>query len=210
MLLGTQTFTSDPSATAYPVYGHGGNLSADGYSAFWRVVDMGTSKVATVIMFTEDASPNRLNAALGQIADQVYTDYLAPGAPQNAIDYDLDVAGCEPTPPSKPVSPLAKIEGLYAPELAEIARGYFISEGSVARAEAALRRDVMALPSGSKLLRAYDAGDLETAAGMALDLIDRGVVDLEDWRLGLHRVSATTTSTAPTTGSATTSTATRR
>lgn len=216
MLLGTQTFTADPGATAHPVYGHGGNLSFDGYSAFWRVVDMGTSRLATVIMCSEDAGSNRLNATLGLIADQYYSDYLAPGAAANApdaIDYDLDLAGCEPTPPSKPVSPLVKVEGLYAPELAEIARGYYLREGSIVRAEAALRRDVMALPGGSKLLRAYDAGDLETAARMALDLIARGVVDLEDWRLGLHRVSST--SMAPTTGSTTpttssTGTATRR
>ncbi|HRE89232.1 MAG TPA: serine hydrolase [Myxococcota bacterium] len=198
MLLGTQTFSADPAATPYPVYGHGGNLSGDGYAAFWRVVDMGTSKLATVIMCSEDAGSNRLNATLGLIADQFYTDYLAPGAAANAIDYDLEVAGCEPTPQGAPVSPLVKLEGLYAPELSQIVRGYFLREGSVARAELALRRDIMALPDGAQLLRAYDAGDYATAAQMALDLIDRGLVDLEDWRLGLHRASATTTTTTPT------------
>ncbi|MCC6622224.1 MAG: serine hydrolase [Deltaproteobacteria bacterium] len=194
MLIGTQTFTSDASGVAYPVYGHGGNLSSDGYAAFWRVVDLGGRRVAAAIMCTEDVGSGRLNTALAQITDQVYTDYLMTGAAQSAVQYDLSVAGCEPTPKTSPFVPSLSLVANFGPELHELFRGYYLANGQdLARTEAAIRADVGALPDGAKILRAWDGGDVDKAAALALRAIEAGQVDLYPWlRTGTTDTTGTT------------------
>jgi hypothetical protein len=172
LMLQDQVFSADPTAAKNLGYGHGGNLE-QGYSAFWRVIELPTGRsLGAAMMCNGDVNSGTYQATLEAMMDIVYTDFVANPTAPSPITFDESRAHCSNPLASEP-DPLVVIEGVYGAKLQELWSRYLVAAGrDPVKAEAMVRRDIAAEPGGQRAIDAYDRGDYLGAADLALGFLE--------------------------------------
>jgi len=167
-----QDFTADGIAYDWPGYGHQGNLSDEGYSAMWRIVELPEGRsIGAAMMCNVDAS---YGFRLGLLMDQVYTDFIHLGGAPSPITLDAAKAHCPGADPKSPLPPSLELATTFGDTLKQHWSATLYQSGNdLALAERTIRTELRSQPEGKLALRAWDAGDVEGAARHGLALMWR-------------------------------------